>query len=88
MSGLTNPTYRSKEKPLPFSKLPPSLRRRYKGVQTRVQWSGMALDRDMIHIGFTGGGCEYWKKNGRNWTFLIGGFPSNSDLPSLLGTVA
>jgi hypothetical protein len=88
MSGKTDPNFRPKEKPLAFSKLPPLLRKRYGRLQSRIQWIGTALDRDLIHIGFTGGGCEYWQKKGRVWVFLIGGFPSASDLPSLLGAVA
>ncbi len=83
-----DPNFRAKENKLTFSQLPASLRRRFSVVQDRIGWIGITLDRDVIHVGFSKGGCEYWKRKDRRWTFLIGGYPAESDLPSLLRAVA
>jgi hypothetical protein len=83
-----DPNFRPKERKLAFSALPKKLQQRFDPVRNRIQWLGMACDRDLIHVGFMGGGCEYWKKNGKSWKFLIGGYPAESDLPSLLRAVA
>jgi hypothetical protein len=87
MSGLHDPHYRPKERPLAFSKLPAALRFRFAKARHRITL-GITCDRDLIHVSFTGGGMEYWEKRGTAWHLLISGRPDGSDIDSLLRTVA
>jgi hypothetical protein len=88
MSAIHDPHFVPKQKALAFSALPSSLQRRFRSVRLRIAYLGLTLDRNLIHASFVGGGVEWWEKIGKTWKFLIGGYPSASDLPSLLSAVA